>query len=93
MWATLALAALLIAPTQDTADEPPLALRVNRAIARGVERVRADAQARVLLAQNLPALAAAVGERIGEVKITQFGGEALSPVTAAVERILKLASA
>jgi chromosome segregation ATPase len=34
----------------------------------------AEADARRLMAQNLPALAAAIGQRISEVKITQFGG-------------------
>jgi len=34
----------------------------------------AEADARRLMAQNLPALASAIGQRISEVKLTQFGG-------------------
>lgn len=34
---------------------------------------RAEAEARIEIAKNLPALAAAIGSRIGEVKIAQYG--------------------
>lgn len=40
-----------------------------------VERERAEADARRLTAEHLPELAAAVGQRFGEVKITQIGGD------------------
>jgi hypothetical protein len=38
------------------------------------EARRAEAVARVEIAKNMPALAAAIGSRIGEVKIAQYGG-------------------
>lgn len=39
------------------------------------ELVASESKARVLTAQKLPELAAAIGQRIGEVRITQMGGE------------------
>jgi hypothetical protein len=43
-------------------------------VAAQAERESAEAKARVLMAENLPKLAAAVGQKFGEVKITQIGG-------------------
>jgi len=45
----------------------------------------------VLLAENLPALAASVGQRFGEVKVTQIGGDAFGTVARAVGSLLDLA--
>jgi hypothetical protein len=55
--------------------------------------IDAAARARLEIAQNLPALAAAVGQRFGEVKITQIGGpgSALSGIAESVAAILNLA--
>jgi hypothetical protein len=39
------------------------------------ERELAEAKARVLNAENLPKLAAAVGQKFGEVKVTHFGND------------------
>ncbi|MBI5536853.1 MAG: hypothetical protein HY898_29295 [Deltaproteobacteria bacterium] len=57
------------------------------------ERQSAEAQARVITAQNLPGLAAAVGQRFGEVKIVQMGGEgnAFSSIAQAVTSVLEMA--
>jgi len=56
------------------------------------QREQAEAEARVLTAQNLPALAAAVGQRFGEVKIVQMGeGNAFSSIAQAVSSVLELA--
>lgn len=59
----------------------------------GAELRRAEAQARVLTAQNLPALAGAVGARFGEVKVTQFGGEQnpFASIAQAVAAVVELA--
>ncbi|GMV18041.1 MAG: hypothetical protein HS104_25450 [Polyangiaceae bacterium] len=57
------------------------------------ERERAEAQARVLTAENLPKLAAAVGQKFGEVKVTQFGGgeNAFGSIAQAVASVVELA--
>jgi hypothetical protein len=58
------------------------------------EQLRAEAQACVLRAQQLPQLAAAVGQKFGEVKITQIGASEQSPfgaVAQAVAAVLELA--
>jgi len=62
------------------------------ALAR-VERERAEARARVLTAENLPKLAAAVGQKFGEVKITQFGGaeNAFGSIAQAIASVVDLA--
>jgi regulator of protease activity HflC (stomatin/prohibitin superfamily) len=56
------------------------------------ELVKAEAQARVWTAQKLPELAAAVGQRIGEVKIHQWGGDGnpFGTIAAAVESLISL---
>jgi flotillin len=66
------------------------------ALARAhAQREQAEAQARVLTAQNLPALAAAVGQRFGEVKIVQMGGEGnpFSTIAQAVMSVIEVAKA
>jgi len=57
------------------------------------ERERAEAQARVLTAENLPKLAAAVGQKFGEVKITQSGSteNAFGSIAQAVASVVELA--
>lgn len=53
----------------------------------------AESEARVLLAQKLPELAGAIGGKIGEVKITQIGGDAAGAfgvVTGAVQSIVDM---
>lgn len=62
------------------------------ALARAAE-VQATADARRICAEKLPALAAAVGQRIGEVRITQIGGEGnpLATVVGAVASVVELA--
>ena len=54
--------------------------------------VASDAQAKVLTAQKLPELAAAIGQRIGEVRITQMGGEGnpFSQLTQGVSAVLAM---
>jgi flotillin len=61
--------------------------------AAAAELRRAEAQARVSTAQNLPALASAVGARFGEVKVTQFGGEQnpFGSIAQAVAAVIELA--
>jgi uncharacterized membrane protein YqiK len=61
------------------------------ALARTAQ-VQAEADARVLMAENLPQLAAAVGQRMGEVKITQIGGveNAFSSITSALASVLEM---
>jgi flotillin len=57
-------------------------------------RERSEAEARKLIAQNLPALASAVGQKFGEVKITQIGSGEGSPfgsIAQAVAAVLDLA--
>lgn len=65
---------------------------VQLAEARAAE-VRAAADARRTTAENLPALAAAVGQRIGELKVTQIGaGQGpLEGLVGAVASIVELA--
>ena len=57
-----------------------------------VEAERAVSQARLIQAQKLPELAAAVGQRIGEVRIAQYGGDAnpFASITQAVGAVLDL---
>lgn len=53
----------------------------------------AEAEARLMLAQKLPELAGAIGGKIGEMRITQIGGEgasALGAVTGAVQSIVDM---
>jgi len=58
-----------------------------------IERERAEAKARVLTAENLPKLAAAVGQKFGEVKITQIGGaeNAFGSIAQAITSVVDLA--
>ncbi|MFZ9886136.1 MAG: SPFH domain-containing protein [Myxococcota bacterium] len=53
----------------------------------GVEQRRAEAEARVLTAKQLPHLANAVGQRFGEVKVTQIGNGDRSPFGSIAEAI------
>jgi flotillin len=59
--------------------EAEVALIEARSVAEGellsarAERELAEAKARILMAENLPKLAAAVGQKFGEVKITHIG--------------------
>jgi hypothetical protein len=55
------------------------------------ERERAEAKARELIAENLPQLAQAVGQRFGEVKVTQIGGDAFGQVAQALTSVLAAA--
>lgn len=58
------------------------------------EREQSEARARVITAEKLPALAAAVGQRFGEIKIVQMGGgdgNAFSSIAQAVTSVLELA--
>jgi len=57
-----------------------------------IEAERATAQARIIQAQKLPELAAAIGQRIGEVRIAQYGGEGnpFGSITQAVAAVLDL---
>jgi colicin import membrane protein len=43
------------------------------------QAAKAEAEARMEIARNLPALANAIGSRIGEVKIAQYGGDGAHP--------------
>lgn len=54
---------------------------------------RAHAEARVLIARNMPALAAAIGERIGEVRIAHYGadGNPFTQLTGALTALLETA--
>lgn len=65
---------------------------VALAAARAAE-VQASADARRISAEKLPALAAAVGQRIGEVRLTQIGGDQnpLAAVVGAVSSVVELA--
>ena len=54
-------------------------------------QAEAEAEARLVTAHKLPELAAAVGQRIGEVRIHHFGdGAPFSPLISAVESLLSL---
>ena len=46
-----------------------------------------------MIARELPALAAAVGERIGEVKVVQIGGDgnAFGSIAQAIRSVVELA--
>ncbi|MCA9688002.1 MAG: hypothetical protein KC636_00215, partial [Myxococcales bacterium] len=63
--------------------------------AAAAEARSAEAKARVITAERLPELAAAVGERFGEVKVTQIGGgpdsNPFASVAQAVSAVLELA--
>lgn len=62
------------------------------ALARArAEQLAAEAKARLQIAQNMPALAAAVGQRFGEVNVTQIGGDAFGSVARAVSSLVELA--
>lgn len=65
---------------------------VALAAARAAE-VQAGADARRITAEKLPALAAAVGQRIGELRVTQIGGDQnpLAAVVGAVASVVELA--
>ncbi len=65
---------------------------VELAAARA-ERERLEGRARLAIAEQLPALAAAVGERIGEVKVVQIGGDgnAFGSIAQAVRSVVELA--
>ena len=58
-----------------------------------VERERAEAAARLEIARRLPELAAAVGERFGEVRVTHIGSEGnpFGSIAQAVASVLELA--
>jgi flotillin len=57
------------------------------------EKELAAAKARVITAERLPDLASAVGQRFGEVKVTQIGGDGrpFASITDAVMSVLELA--
>lgn len=56
------------------------------------QREAAEAQARVLIAEKLPELATAVGQRFGEVKLVQIGGDSsFASIAQAVSSIIDLA--
>lgn len=52
-----------------------------------VAQLFAEARARELAAEKLPELAAAVGQRIGEVRVTQIGGAGENPYTSLLSAI------
>jgi regulator of protease activity HflC (stomatin/prohibitin superfamily) len=56
-------------------------------------KVAAEARARVAIAESLPELAAAVGQRFGEVKVTHIGGDAspFGSIAQAVASVIELA--
>jgi regulator of protease activity HflC (stomatin/prohibitin superfamily) len=63
-------------------------------LAAGAERESAEADARRITAQNLPALAAAVGQRFESVRVTHIGGDpgaAFGSIAQAVQSVLTLA--
>ena len=57
------------------------------------ERELAEARARETMAENLPELAAAVGQRFGEVKVTHLGtdGSPFGSIAQAVAAVVDLA--
>jgi regulator of protease activity HflC (stomatin/prohibitin superfamily) len=56
------------------------------------ELPRAEAQARLAAAQNLPQLAAALGQRVGNVQITQLGSEnPFGSIAQAIHAVIDLA--
>ena len=66
---------------------------VQMALAK-VEREQAEARAKLRTAERLPELAAAVGQRFGEVKVTHIGSDGQSPfgsIAQAVASVLELA--
>jgi hypothetical protein len=56
------------------------------------ELATSEARAKLIAAQKLPELAAAVGQRIGEVRITQLGGDGnpFAQITQGVTAVLAL---
>jgi regulator of protease activity HflC (stomatin/prohibitin superfamily) len=73
--------------------EARLAAEASLAEAR-VERERAEARARVVTAERLPDLAAAVGARFGEVKITHVGdGSPFGSIAQAIASVIEVARA
>jgi hypothetical protein len=66
---------------------------VQMALAK-VEREQCEAQARLRTAERLPDLAAAVGQRFGEVKVTHISSDGQSPfgsIAQAVASVVELA--
>lgn len=66
--------------------------RLDAALASNEEQ-RSRARARVVLAEKLPELAGAIGERFGEVRVTQIGGDGqpFGNIAQAVTSVLELA--
>lgn len=52
-----------------------------------IENLRAVARARVLTAEKLPEVAQAMGQRIGEMKVTQIGGDSQNPFASLTEAV------
>ncbi len=66
---------------------------VQMALAK-VEREQCEARAKLVTAERLPDLAAAVGQRFGEVKVTHIGADGQSPfgsIAQAVASVVELA--
>lgn len=58
------------------------------------ERELAEAKARILNAENLPKLAAAVGQKFGEVKVTHFGNDnPFGSIAQAIASVVEVARA
>ncbi len=74
-----------------TRDEGNTEAAVALAVAEA-SKLEAQAQAQILTAEKLPELAAAVGQRFGEVKLVQIGGDkaAFSAVGDAVSGLLEM---
>ena len=74
-------------------DKPDIALKLNQDYylepekMKDINNILAIANARQLTAQKLPELAAAVGQRIGEVKITQIGASDKNPYASLLEAV------
>ena len=51
----------------------------------------ARAEARTIAARNLPAVAAAVGQGMGDTKVVSIGSDGLGHVASAVRSVLELA--
>jgi len=58
-----------------------------------VDKVRAEAHARRALADRLPDLAGAMGQRVGEMRITQVGtnGNPFESIVQAIAAVVELA--
>lgn len=65
---------------------------VALAAAEGEVR-RAEAQSQIIMAQNLPKLAAALGDKIGNVQVTHMGidGNAFESITDALQAVIQIA--